>query len=53
MATSAQQARLIRSVPVKERHMLELNWIVPEQKKLYPAMPMSVLSHLLGHEVGD
>ena len=42
----------MRVVPVRECNTLELHWQVPAQPQLYPAMPLLVLGHLLGHEVG-
>ena len=42
--------RLIRVVPIRQLHSLELLWPVPPTEPLYATQPTQLLSHLLGHE---
>ncbi|GAX77819.1 hypothetical protein CEUSTIGMA_g5262.t1 [Chlamydomonas eustigma] len=44
--------RVVKALPVKEGHSLELSWQVPPSWKEYKSSPLNFLSHLLGHE-GD
>lgn len=44
--------RLLRCVPVREGHVLQLDWDMPPTDELYNEAPSNYLSHLLGHE-GD
>ncbi len=39
--------KLMKVVPVREGHVLELTWAVPPSEKLYRQAPLSYLSHLL------
>ncbi|KAG1675762.1 hypothetical protein FOA52_012418 [Chlamydomonas sp. UWO 241] len=41
---------LLKVVPVKDGHSLELAWQTPPAWKHYKSCPLSFLSHLLGHE---
>ncbi|KAK9803974.1 hypothetical protein WJX72_009535 [[Myrmecia] bisecta] len=48
--TEAQMGKLLKVVPQKDGHTLELQWSVPSEQQNYRAAPCSYLSHLLGHE---
>ena len=37
-------------MPVKDKRVLELNWIVSNQAQHYKYPPSKYVSHLLGHE---
>jgi secreted Zn-dependent insulinase-like peptidase len=41
---------LLRVVPVREGHVLQLDWDIPPTDRLYREAPSNYLSHLLGHE---
>lgn len=41
---------MLRVVPVKEGHVLELDWDIPSTDHLYKQAPSHYISHLLGHE---
>lgn len=41
---------LVRVVPIKESHTLEVTWDIPPTESLYRKAPTNYLSHLLGHE---
>lgn len=41
---------LIRVVPIKESHTLDIQWDIPPTEPLYRKAPTNYLSHLLGHE---
>jgi secreted Zn-dependent insulinase-like peptidase len=41
---------LVRVVPIKDTHTLELTWDIPPTEALYRQAPTNYLSHLLGHE---
>lgn len=41
---------LIRVVPIKESHTLDIQWDIPPTEPLYRQAPTNYLSHLLGHE---
>jgi secreted Zn-dependent insulinase-like peptidase len=41
---------LMRVVPIKESHTLEVTWDIPPTEALYRKAPTNYLSHLLGHE---
>ena len=41
---------LLRCVPVREGHVLQLDWDTPPTDALYKQAPSNYLSHLLGHE---
>ncbi len=43
-----QTAQIIRMVPEKEGHVIDLQWAIPPQQKLYRASPCGYLGHLLG-----
>jgi len=40
--------QLVRVLPEGERHVLELQWVVPPEQRLYREAPAAYLSHLLG-----
>ncbi len=42
--------RIIRVVPVKEKHSLAITWQVPPQWKNWKSKPCDYIAHLLGHE---
>ena len=42
--------QLVRVVPEGERHVVELQWVVPPEQRLYQEAPASYLSHLLGYK---
>ncbi|MEW5314724.1 MAG: hypothetical protein WDW38_006196 [Sanguina aurantia] len=46
----SQVGTLLRMVPVRDVQSLELAWQVPPSQPQYKQAPLSVLSHLLGHE---
>ncbi|MEW5297373.1 MAG: hypothetical protein WDW36_000586 [Sanguina aurantia] len=46
----SQMGTLLRMVPVRDVQSLELAWQVPPSQPQYKQAPLSVLSHLLGHE---
>lgn len=41
---------LIRVVPIKESHTLDIQWDIPPTEALYRKAPTNYISHLLGHE---
>lgn len=41
---------LIRVVPIKESHTLEIQWDIPPTETLYRQAPTNYISHLMGHE---
>ena len=41
---------LIRTVPVCEGNVLELQWVTPCTNTMYACQPGHYLGHLLGHE---
>lgn len=43
-------AILIRVVPIKESHTLDIQWDIPPTEHHYRQAPTNYLSHLLGHE---
>ncbi|CAK0787227.1 hypothetical protein CVIRNUC_010443 [Coccomyxa viridis] len=45
-----QTAQIIRMVPEKEGHIIDMQWAIPPQQPLYRASPCGYLGHLLGHE---
>jgi hypothetical protein len=49
-ARTQHRGLLVRVVPVKDAHSLELSWDVPPTEPLYRQAPTHYLSHLLGHE---
>lgn len=48
MILPGQTAQIIRMVPEKEGHVIDLQWAIPPQQKLYRASPCGYLGHLLG-----
>ena len=40
--------QLVRVVPESDRHVVELQWAVPPEQRLYREAPAAYLSHLLG-----
>lgn len=46
--TEGQLGQLLRLVPERERHMVELQWSVPSEAAGYRQAPCAYLSHLLG-----
>jgi secreted Zn-dependent insulinase-like peptidase len=46
--TASEKGRLIRLVPEKDGHSLQLQWSVPPETPAYRAAPCGYLSHLLG-----
>ncbi len=48
VAAPEQQGLLLRVVPEKDWHTVELQWVVPPETKAYRAQPCGYLSHLLG-----
>ena len=44
------RGKLLRVVPVKDGHVLEMHWDIPPTDQLYKEAPSQYLSHLLGHE---
>jgi len=42
--------RRVSLVPVKDKHTLNIMWIIPGVRDLYMYKPTRILSHLLGHE---
>ena len=46
--TEAQAGQLIRMVPEKDGHMLDIQWAVPSEIRAYRHGPCGYLSHLLG-----
>lgn len=42
--------RLLKVVPQKDGHVVQLDWQVPSSFREYASTPSSYLSHLLGHE---
>ena len=45
-----QLRQLLKVVPVREGHALELYWQTPPAWKQYKSCPLNFISHLLGHE---
>ena len=43
-----QTAQIIRMVPEKEGHIIDMQWAIPPQQPLYRASPCGYLGHLLG-----
>ncbi|EFJ11426.1 hypothetical protein SELMODRAFT_447027 [Selaginella moellendorffii] len=41
---------IIKGVPIKQRHNLELTWLILPELKNYKAGPCRYISHVLGHE---
>ncbi|WIA29727.1 hypothetical protein OEZ86_012206 [Tetradesmus obliquus] len=48
--TDEHRGLLVRVVPIKESHTLEIQWDIPPTEALYRQAPTNYLSHLLGHE---
>ncbi|WIA09647.1 hypothetical protein OEZ85_009034 [Tetradesmus obliquus] len=48
--TAEHRGLLVRVVPIKESHTLEIQWDIPPTEALYRQAPTNYLSHLLGHE---
>ncbi|BDA50691.1 Insulin-degrading enzyme [Coccomyxa sp. Obi] len=48
--TEQQTGQLLRVVPQKEGHRLDLQWAVPPEQHVYRSTPCGYLGHLLGHE---
>lgn len=46
--TAGQLGQLLRVVPERERHTVELQWSVPSEVAAYRQAPCAYLSHLLG-----
>lgn len=46
--SEGQLGNLLRVVPERERHMVELQWSVPSEVAAYRQAPCAYLSHLLG-----
>ena len=46
--TAEQLGQLLRVVPEKDRHVIELQWSVPSEVAAYRQAPCAYLSHLLG-----
>ena len=44
----AAAGQLVRVVPEGDRHVIELQWAVPPEQRLYREAPAAYLSHLLG-----
>lgn len=43
-----QTCQIIRMVPEKEGHIVDLQWAIPPQQQLYRSSPCGYLGHLLG-----
>jgi len=50
IVTANLQGLLIKVVPEKRWHTVEVQWIVPPERPNYRSQPCGSLSHLLGHE---
>ncbi|EIE20423.1 hypothetical protein COCSUDRAFT_30601 [Coccomyxa subellipsoidea C-169] len=48
--TEQQTGQLLRVVPQKEGHRLDLQWAVPPEQTVYRVTPCGYLGHLIGHE---
>jgi insulysin len=48
--TPQHRGLLVRVVPIKESHTIEVSWDIPPTDQLYRQAPTNYLSHLLGHE---
>ncbi|KAL0046282.1 hypothetical protein WJX82_008028 [Trebouxia sp. C0006] len=50
IVTQAETSKVMKVVPERDGHRVELQWAVPPESKAYKVFPCSYLSHLLGHE---
>ena len=48
VVTPEQTGRILRVVPEREGHRLELQWAVPPEKRAFRHFPCGYLGHLLG-----
>ena len=48
-----QTCQIIRMVPEKEGHIVDLQWAIPPQQQLYRSSPCGYLGHLLGWGYSD
>ncbi len=48
VVTPEQTGRILRVVPEREGHRLELRWAVPAEERVYRHAPCGFLGHLLG-----
>ena len=48
-----QTCQIIRMVPEKEGHIIDLQWAIPPQQQLYRSSPCGYLGHLLGWGYDD
>ena len=46
--TEQQTGQLLRVVPQREGHRLDLQWAVPPEQHVYRATPCGYLGHLIG-----
>ena len=51
--TPAQEGRLLRMLPQRDGHSLELQWTTVPEQRHYRAAPLQYVSHLLGCVCGD
>eukprot|EP01022_Parablepharisma_sp_SALTPOND_P008142 TRINITY_DN135276_c2_g1_i1.p1 TRINITY_DN135276_c2_g1~~TRINITY_DN135276_c2_g1_i1.p1 ORF type:complete len:1115 (-),score=53.18 TRINITY_DN135276_c2_g1_i1:2733-5687(-) len=42
--------KLYKYVPINSRHILKMNWLIPDTRQFYKSKPASYLSFLMGHE---
>jgi insulysin len=47
--TPDQTGQLLKAVPVKDEHRLEMQWAVPSEQRVYKAAPCGFLGHLIGY----
>ena len=48
VVTEAEQGQILRVVPEREGHRLDLQWAVPPEQQVYRAAPCAYLGHLIG-----
>lgn len=46
------ECKMVRTVPIRNFHQLDFQWLIPPENKVYRHTPCHYLSHLIGHE-GD
>lgn len=46
--TEQQTGQLLRVIPQREGHRLDLQWAVPPEQHVYRATPCGYLGHLIG-----
>ena len=51
-AGEEHECKVIKVVPIRNVHRLDLQWLIPPESEVYRFTPCHYLSHLIGHEGG-